>query len=289
MAKQSIGFIGTGIMGKSMAGHVMKAGYPLHVYNRTRSKSDALVAEGASWHDSVESISLTADVIITIVGYPADVEEVYLGNKGILQSAHAGSYVIDMTTSSPALAKRIFAEAKKRNIHALDAPVTGGDVGAREAKLSIMVGGERPAFDAIKPILDCMGTTVVYQGGAGSGQHAKLANQIAIAGTIMAVCESLAYAKRTGLDQQTVLASIENGSAGSRQMTMLAPRMIRGDFAPGFYIKHFVKDMKIALDVAEEMNLDLPGLALAHSLYKKLIEEGASDDGTQALYRHYIH
>lgn len=285
--KQTVGFIGTGIMGKSMAGHLMRAGYPLNVYNRTKSKAEELIDRGANWCNSVSSLAKSSDIIITIVGFPSDVEEVYLSENGIIANAKPNSYVIDMTTSSPLLAKKIYERAKERNIFALDAPVTGGDVGAREAKLSIMVGGDKNAFDQMKTLFDCMGTTVVYQGESGSGQHTKMANQIAIAGAIMGVCEALAYAKKSGLDPKTVLASIENGSAGSRQMTMLAPRIIKGDFAPGFYIKHFVKDMKIALDSAREMNLELPGLSLAKSLYDKLLEKGFSEDGTQALFRLY--
>lgn len=285
--KQTVGFIGTGIMGRSMAGHLLRAGYPLNVYNRTKSKAEELIDRGANWYDSLSSLTKASDIIITIVGFPSDVEEVYLSENGIIANANPNSYVIDMTTSSPLLAQKIYELAKKRNIFALDAPVTGGDVGAREAKLSIMVGGDKNAFDQIKPLFDCMGTTVVYQGESGSGQHTKMANQIAIAGAIMGVCEALAYAKKSGLDQKTVLASIENGSAGSRQMTMLAPRIIKGDFAPGFYIKHFVKDMKIALDSAREMNLDLPGLSIAKSLYDKLLERGFGEDGTQALFRLY--
>lgn len=286
--KETIGFIGIGIMGRSMAGHLQRAGYPLHVHNRTRAKAEELIDRGAIWHGSVASLARACDIVITMVGYPADVESVYLGAEGILAHARQGACAIDMTTSSPALAKKIWEAAKKKGIVALDAPVTGGDLGARDAKLSIMVGGERAAFDAMKAVFGVMGTTVVYQGPAGAGQHAKLANQIAIAGCIMGVCESLAYAECVGLDRRTLLESIENGAAGSRQLSVLGPRMIDGDFAPGFYVKHFVKDLGIAIDVAREMGIELPALALAKSLYERVSAGGLQDAGTQALYRLYV-
>ncbi|MED0674321.1 NAD(P)-dependent oxidoreductase [Aneurinibacillus thermoaerophilus] len=283
--KTTIGFVGTGVMGRSMAGHLLKTGYPLLVYNRTKAKAEELIAAGAVWKDTVAELAQEADVIITMVGYPKDVEETYLGENGILPHAKPGTYVIDMTTSSPLLAKKIYEEAKKKDIHALDAPVSGGDIGARQAKLAIMVGGEKEAFERMKPIFEQMGTNIVYQGEAGSGQHTKMCNQIAIASGMIGVCEAMVYAKRAGLDPENVLKSIATGAAGSWSLSNLAPRMLKGDFAPGFYIKHFIKDMGIALEAAEEMGMMTPGLKLAKSLYDELAEKGEANSGTQALYK----
>ncbi len=283
-----IGFIGTGVMGKSMASHLIKAGYPLAVYNRTRAKTEELAALGASVRDSVAEVARVADVVITMVGYPKDVEEVYLGERGIVRHARPGAYLIDMTTSTPSLAKRIYEEAKARQMHALDAPVSGGDIGAREARLAIMVGGDEEAFEAVKPILGLMGTNIVRQGGAGAGQHTKMCNQIAIASNMIGVCEAIAYAKKAGLDPSTVLKSIESGAAGSWSLSNLAPRMIAGNFAPGFYVKHFIKDMNIALEAAQEMGLMTPGLQLAKSLYEELAAMGEEDSGTHALYKLFV-
>ena len=286
--KQTVGFIGTGVMGKSMAGHILQGGHELLVYNRTKEKTNELVEQGAVWCETVKELAEKSDVIITIVGYPTDVEEVYLGAEGILNHAKAGSYVIDMTTSTPLLAKKISVEAEKRGIFALDAPVSGGDTGAREAKLAIMVGGKREAFDAVQSVFSHMGANVQLQGPAGSGQYTKMTNQIVIAGTMMGVSEAMAYAKHAGLDQEQVLKSIETGAAGSFSLSNLAPRMIKGDFEPGFYIKHFIKDMKIAIMSAEEMDLKTPGLCLAKELYEQLAEGGEENYGTQALYKYYI-
>nr|WP_276562773.1 NAD(P)-dependent oxidoreductase [Paenibacillus anseongense] len=284
-AQTVVGLVGTGVMGKSMAGHFMKAGYQVHLYNRTRSKAQDLVDQGAHWQDSPGQLAQQCDVIITMLGFPSDVEEIYLGENGILQNAKPGSYVIDMTTSSPKLAKQIEHEARSRGLFSLDAPVSGGDVGAKEAKLSIMVGGSRDAFDAVLPLFEKIGTNIVYQGEAGAGQHTKMCNQIAIASNMMGVVEALVYAEKSGLDPATVLKSIESGAAGSWSLSNLAPRMIAGNFAPGFYVKHFIKDMKIALQSAEEMNAKLPGLALAKSLYEQLAASGEEDSGTHALYK----
>ncbi|MBA2940960.1 NAD(P)-dependent oxidoreductase [Paenibacillus sp. CGMCC 1.16610] len=284
-AQTVVGLVGTGVMGKSMAGHFMKAGYQVHLYNRTRSKAQDLVDQGAHWQDSPGQLAQQCDVIITMVGFPSDVEEIYLGENGILQNAKPGSYVIDMTTSSPKLAKQIENEARSRGLFSLDAPVSGGDVGAKEARLSIMVGGSRDAFDAVLPLFEKIGTNIVYQGEAGAGQHTKMCNQIAIASNMMGVVEALVYAEKSGLDPATVLKSIESGAAGSWSLSNLAPRMIAGNFAPGFYVKHFIKDMKIALQSAEEMNAKLPGLALAKSLYEQLAASGEEDSGTHALYK----
>jgi len=284
-ASTVIGFIGTGIMGASMAGHLLKNGYEVHVYNRTKARAEGLLQQGAVWHDQPKDVAKHADVIITMVGYPNDVEQIYFGADGLLDNVRAGAYFLDMTTSSPTLAKRISQEAASKGLHALDAPVSGGDVGAREAKLSIMVGGDELAFEAVKPLLDLMGTNVVHQGPAGAGQFTKMCNQITIASNMIGVSEALAYAKAAGLDQTQVLKSISSGAAGSWSLSNLAPRMIAGDYAPGFYVKHFVKDIRIALDSTAEMGLALPGLKLAQSLYEQLVEHGGDNEGTQALYR----
>ena len=278
-----IGFIGLGVMGKSMAGHFLAAGHPLHVYNRTRSKADDLVANGATWHDTVAGVARAATVVCTIVGFPSDVEDVCLGPDGILENVEPGSIVIDLTTSRPMLAQRLAETGRSRGVGVLDAPVSGGDRGAREASLSIMVGGDRADFDAAQPLLSLMGKPV-YQGPAGSGQHTKMCNQIAVAGTMMGVCESLAYAVRSGLDPRTVLQSIEHGAAASWALSVLSPRILSGDFAPGFFVKHFIKDMGIAIESAEEMGLSLPALSLAKSLYEQLAADGKGDLGTQALF-----
>ncbi|NOV02048.1 NAD(P)-dependent oxidoreductase [Paenibacillus planticolens] len=284
-AQTVVGFIGTGVMGKSMAGHLMQAGYQVHLFSRTKSKAQELIDRGAHWSETPGSLAQQCDVILTMVGFPSDVEEIYLGENGILSNAKPGSYVVDMTTSSPKLAQRIEDEARSRGVYALDAPVSGGDVGAKEARLSIMVGGSREAFDAVLPLFQKLGTNIVYQGEAGAGQHTKMCNQIAIASNMMGVVEALVYAEKSGLDPATVLKSIESGAAGSWSLSNLAPRMIAGNFAPGFYVKHFIKDMKIALQSAEEMNAKLPGLALAESLYEQLAASGEEDSGTHALYK----
>lgn len=284
-AQTVVGLVGTGVMGKSMAGHFMQAGYQVHLYNRTKSKAQDLIDQGAHWQESPGTLAQRCDVIITMVGFPSDVEDIYLGENGILQNAKPGSYVIDMTTSSPRLAQKIEDAARIRGLYALDAPVSGGDVGAKEARLSIMAGGSREAFDAMLPLFQKIGTNIVYQGGAGAGQHTKMCNQIAIASNMMGVVEALVYAEKSGLDPTTVLKSIESGAAGSWSLSNLAPRMIAGNFAPGFYVKHFIKDMKIALESAEEMNVKLPGLALAKSLYEQLAAGGDEDSGTHALFK----
>ncbi|UUZ80220.1 NAD(P)-dependent oxidoreductase [Paenibacillus sp. P26] len=280
-----IGFIGIGVMGQSMAGHLMRKGYKLHVYSRTKTKAEPLLAQGAEWHDSPASLARKSHVVITMVGYPQDVEEVYLGEQGVIRHAESGDLLIDMTTSSPSLAKRIEREARERGLLALDAPVSGGDVGAREARLSIMVGGTPEAYEEAAPVLGLMGTNIVHQGPAGSGQYTKMCNQIAIASNMMGICEALIYAEKAGLDPSTVLKSIESGAAGGWSLSNLAPRIIKGDFAPGFYVKHFIKDMQIALNSAEEMNLKSPGLQLARSLYERLAQMGEENSGTQALFK----
>ena len=283
----AVGFIGIGVMGKSMARHLLHGGCRLHIYTRTKAKAADLIEEGAIWQDSVAALAAKCTVIFTIVGFPPDVEEVYLGKQGILENIQSGGYVVDMTTSRPDLAERIAHEAASKGVHALDAPVSGGDVGAREARLSIMVGGEKEAFDTLGPLFALMGKNIVYQGKAGSGQHTKMCNQIAIAAGMIGVCEALAYAAKSGLDPETVLKSIESGAAGSWGLTNLAPRIIRGDYQPGFYVKHFIKDMTVAIDSATAMGLDLPGLQLAKQLYEQLAAQGGAENGTQALFKLY--
>lgn len=282
---QSIGFIGTGVMGRSMAMHLLKAGYSVSIYTRTKEKADDLIKEGAVWRETAEELARNSDVVMTMVGYPSDVEELYLGDNGILNAAKSGSYVIDMTTSKPSLAIRIYELAKQKRIYAIDAPVSGGDVGAKEARLSIMAGGDKEAFEACLPIFSIIGKNIVYQGPAGSGQHTKMCNQIAIAAGMIGVSEAIAYAHSAGLDPENVLKSISAGAAGSWSLSNLAPRMLKEDFEPGFYVKHFLKDMSIAIEEAEQMKMEVPGLALAHKLYTELSEKGEAESGTQALYK----
>lgn len=282
-----IGFIGTGVMGKSMATHLLNAGYRVVVYTRTKEKAADLLERGASWADTAKEVAQTANLIITIVGYPQDVEEVYLGENGLIPNGKEHTYFIDMTTSTPTLAIKINEEAKKKGIYTLDAPVSGGDIGAKEARLSIMVGGEEEAFNVVRPIFNILGTNIVYQGKAGAGQHTKMCNQIAIAAGMIGVSEAIVYAKKSGLNPETVLESISSGAAGSWSLSNLAPRMINGDFAPGFYIKHFIKDISIAIAEAEKMGMETPGLSLADSIYKKLAEHGLEDNGTQAIYKYW--
>ncbi|MEH7012988.1 NAD(P)-dependent oxidoreductase [Neobacillus niacini] len=282
-----IGFIGTGVMGKSMAGHLMAAGYPLIIYSRTKEKAGDLLEKGADWAETPRDVASKANVIITMVGYPSDMEEIYLGENGLVNHVKSGSYLIDMTTSAPSLAVKIYKAAKERGIRTIDAPVSGGDVGAKEARLSIMVGGEEEDVEAIRPLLNLMGTNIVYQGKAGAGQHTKMCNQIAIASNMIGVCEAIIYAEKAGLNPESVLKSITTGAAGSWSLSNLAPRMLNGNFEPGFYIKHFIKDMKIALDEAEHLEMKVPGLALAKSLYDQLAEMGEENSGTQALYKYW--
>jgi 3-hydroxyisobutyrate dehydrogenase len=284
---KTIGFIGLGIMGQSMAGHLLAGGFGLNVYNRTKSKADGLVSRGATWFDTPGEVAAHSDLVITIVGFPRDVEEVYFGPQGII--AHAkNAILVDMTTSSPSLARDIAQEAAKKGLGALDAPVSGGDVGARDAKLTIMVGGSQEVFDQALPVLRLMGTSIILQGGAGMGQHTKMCNQIVIASNIMGVAEGLAYAKKVGLDPSTVLQSIGGGAASGFQLNVLGTRMIAGDYAPGFYIEHFIKDLTIALAEAKKLDIDLPGLSQAKKLYDQMVAKGLGRDGTQGLLQLYI-
>jgi 3-hydroxyisobutyrate dehydrogenase len=285
----TVGFIGLGVMGKSMAEHVLRAGFALRVFARNPAQAAPLVDQGARALPSPGALAAECDVVITIVGFPSDVESLYLGNGGLIESARPGAFLVDMTTSSPTLAARIAEAARVRGVHAVDAPVSGGDVGARAGTLSIMVGGATDHVAALEPLLRTFGKTIVRQGGPGSGQHAKLANQIAIAGTMLGLSEALGYAKRAGLELGTLLQSISTGAAGSAAMTHLAPRMLSGDFSPGFYVKHFVKDLTLAADgAAHELGLDAPALALALARYRELAASGHAEDGTQALYRLYL-
>jgi 3-hydroxyisobutyrate dehydrogenase len=278
-----IGWIGTGVMGASMCGHLVDAGHPVTVTTRTRAKAEGLLARGATWADSPAEVAAEADVVFAMVGYPSEVEEVVLGAGGVLAELRSSAVLVDMTTSRPALAVEIAERATARGALALDAPVSGGDVGARNATLSIMVGGDEAAFAAARPFLDIMGSTIVRQGGPGAGQHTKLVNQILVAGNIVAVCEALLYATRAGLDVRSVLDSVSSGAAASWTLSNLAPRIVDGDFAPGFFVDHFVKDMAIVLDEAARLQLELPGLALAHELYVDLQAQGHGRDGTQSL------
>lgn len=282
---KTIGWIGTGVMGRSMCAHLVKAGYKASVYTRTREKAADLVAAGAVWRASPREAAAASDAVFTMVGFPSDVEQVYLGAGGILEGARPGSIVVDMTTSDPSLAARIHGEARKRSVSSLDAPVSGGDVGAREAKLAIMVGGDRDAYEAVLPLLRRMGETISLMGGPGAGQHTKMCNQILIATTITGVVESLLYAEKAGLEPDAVIDIIGKGAASSWQINTMGRRIVKGDFAPGFYIKHFVKDMGIALEEARRMKLALPGLSLVHQLYLSAMATGLEDLGTQGLYK----
>lgn len=284
---KKIAFIGIGVMGKSVVRHLLKENYEVTIFTRTKSKATELIEDGAVWKNTVAEATEHAQVIFTMVGYPEDVEQVYFGEKGVFEVGKSGQVVVDMTTSSPALAKRIASQAIEQNMHAIDAPVSGGDVGAKNGTLSIMCGGDKEVFEKIAPILSVFGKDVVYQGDAGAGQHTKMANQIAIATNMIGVCEAIVYAEKAGLNPKVVLSSIASGAAGSWSLSNLAPRMLKGDFEPGFYVKHFLKDMDIALKEAEMMELHLPGLALAREMYNQLIEAGYGEKGTQVLYKHY--
>ncbi|MDT9024338.1 MULTISPECIES: NAD(P)-dependent oxidoreductase [Rossellomorea] len=286
ITKQSvIGFIGTGVMGQSMAGHLLEAGYQVVIFNRTKDKALHLINRGAKWADTPRQVAEISDAVITIVGYPKDVEEIYLGENGILHHLKRDSLAIDMTTSSPKLAERIFEVGKGKGVSTLDAPVSGGDIGAKEARLSIMAGGGEESFETARPLLDLLGSNVVYQGKAGAGQHTKMCNQITIASNMMGVSEALLYAKKSGLNPDNVLKSITSGAAGSWSLSNLVPRMIDEDYAPGFYVKHFIKDLKIALESSREMEIKTPGLELALSLYEELAHNGEENSGTQALIK----
>ena len=278
-----LGWIGTGVMGQSMCAHLLAKGFAVTVFNRSRAKAQPLLDKGASWGNTPRQVAQQSDVVFAIVGFPRDVREVFLGADGAVAGSRAGNVLVDMTTSEPSLAVEIYSAAKAKGVAAIDAPVSGGDVGAREARLSIMIGGDRDAVEALQPCWEAMGKTIIHQGGPGAGQHTKLVNQTLIAANMVGVCEALLYAYKAGLDLPTVLQSVAPGAAGSWSLSNLGPRMIANNFDPGFFVEHFIKDMGIALDEARRMNLALPGLALANQLYIALKAKGHSRDGTQAL------
>lgn len=278
-----IGWIGTGVMGANMCGHLIDAGFSATVYNRSRNKADGLLAKGAQWADGPRAVAEASDVVISIVGFPNDVREVILGDDGALAGSKEGNVLVDMTTSDPSLAIEIADRARQRGVFSIDAPVSGGDVGAREARLSIMIGGEKEAVDALQPVWQAMGKTIVHQGGPGAGQHTKMVNQTLIASNMVGVCEALLYAYKAGLDLTTVMESVASGAAGSWSLSNLGPRIIANNFDPGFFVEHFLKDMAIALSEARRMGIALPGLALAEQLYSALKAQGHGRDGTHAL------
>ena len=283
MTGTRVGWIGTGVMGAPMCGHLLASGYPVTVFNRTPERARGLLERGAAWAESPQAVAQHADVVFTMVGFPDDVREIVLGPAGTLAGAGHGTILVDMTTSEPSLAREIYEAARARGVASLDAPVSGGDVGARAAGLSIMVGGDQDAFEHVAPLLRCLGATIVHQGPAGAGQHTKMVNQILVASGMVAVSEALLYAHQAGLDLPTVLQSVSGGAAGSWSLTHYAPRILARDFAPGFRVDHFVKDMGIALAEARRMRLSLPGLALVEQLYLALVAQGDGRKGTHAL------
>lgn len=280
-----IGWIGTGVMGQSMASHLIQAGFGVTIYSRTRDKADVLLDQGAQWADSPAAVAMASDVTFAMVGLPQDVRQVFLDNDGILAGCQPGQIVVDMTTSRPELAVEIYQQAKQRQVHSIDAPVSGGDIGARNGSLSIMIGGDREPVDALQACWQAMGKTIVHQGGPGAGQHTKMANQILVAAGMIGICESLLYAYRSGLDLESVLESVSSGAAGSWGLSNLAPRIINNQFGPGFYVDHFVKDLGIALEEADRLKLDLQGLTLARDLYLAMQQQGMGKLGTHALQK----
>lgn len=284
---KNIGFIGAGVMGKSMIRNLMKNGFNVSVYTRTMDKAQDIISEGAIRKDSVAECAKDQDVIITIVGYPSDVEQVYLADDGIIANAAEGTVLIDMTTSSPNLAKRIYDEAKKKGMYSLDAPVSGGDLGARAGTLSIMVGGDEDVLAKVMPVFEAMGKTINYEGGAGCGQHTKMANQIALSGCLASVCEAITYARKTGLDTKRMFDSISTGAVSSWQLSNNGPKILEDDFAPGFFIKHYIKDMRIADSEAEAAGFVMPILKEVLGMFEELDEKGYGDLGTQALIKYY--
>lgn len=280
-----IGFIGIGVMGHAIVSHLQNAGHTLHVYNRTKAKADDLVARGAIWQETPQKVAAASEIIFTMVGYPTDVEEVYYGPVGIFQSDVSGKTLVDLTTSTPSLAEKIAATAKEKGAVSLDAPVSGGDLGAKNATLTIMVGGEEEAFNQLRPLFEIMGKRYTLHGGPGKGQHTKMANQIMIAGTMTGMTEMLVYSKAAGLNQPKVIETLAGGSASNWSMENYGPRILKADYSPGFFVKHFIKDLKIALDEAEKMELDLPATRLAKELYEKLADKGFENEGTQALIK----
>ena len=278
-----IGWIGTGVMGASMCGHLMAQGFEATIYTRSKEKAQSLLDQGAQWADSPKAVAENSDVIFAIVGFPADVRAVFLGEDGALAGSKEGNILVDMTTSEPSLAVEIYDAAKAQGVHSVDAPVSGGDVGAKNGTLSIMIGGDKEVVDALQPMWDAMGQTIVHQGGAGAGQHTKMVNQTLIATNMIGVCEALLYGYKAGLDLPTVMQSVASGAAGSWSLSNLGPRIIDKNFDPGFFVEHFIKDMGIAIDEANKMGLCLPGLALSKQLYEGLKSQGHGRDGTHAL------
>ncbi len=281
--KTRVGWIGTGVMGRWMCQHLMSRGYPATVYNRSRDKARPLAEAGAAWAETPRKVAEQSDVVFAIVGFPRDVREVFLGADGALAGCRPGTILVDMTTSEPSLAREIYEAARARDVRSIDAPVSGGDVGAKNAALSIMVGGDADAIEAVRPLLECMGKTIIHQGGPGAGQHTKMVNQILIASNMVGVCEALLYGYKAGLDLKTVLQSVGVGAAGSWSLSNLGPRIIDRNFEPGFFVEHFIKDMGIALDESKKMGLVMPGLALANQLYLAVQAEGFGRKGTHAL------
>ena len=281
--KTRIGWIGTGVMGNSMCGHLMKAGFAATIYSRTKEKSQALLDQGASWAASPKDVAEKSEVIFAIVGFPRDVREVFLGTQGALAGSKAGNVLVDMTTSEPSLAVEIYHAAKAQGVHAVDAPVSGGDIGAKNAALSIMIGGDQETIEALNPCWNAMGKTIIHQGAAGAGQHTKMVNQILISTNMIGVCEALLYGYKAGLNLETVFKSVSTGAAGSKSLDNLGPRILANNFDPGFYVEHFIKDMGIALSEAKRMGLSLPGLALAEQLYLSVHAKGWGRNGTHAL------
>lgn len=278
-----IGWIGTGVMGASMCGHLIDAGFSATVFNRTKKKAQPLLDKGAKWADTPQAVAEASDVVFSIVGFPADVRSVLLGEDGALAGSKTGNILVDMTTSEPSLAVEIAQKAKQKQVHSVDAPVSGGDVGAKEARLSIMIGGDKEVVDALQPCWQAMGKTIVHQGPAGAGQHTKMVNQTLVAAGMVGVCEALLYGFKAGLDLNVVLESVGSGAAGSWSLSNLGPRIIKGNFEPGFMVEHFIKDMGIVLAEAKRMKIVMPGLALAHQLYIALSAQGHGRDGTHAL------
>jgi 3-hydroxyisobutyrate dehydrogenase len=285
--KDRLGFIGTGVMGKSMAGHLMRAGYRVHIHTRTQARASDLLNGGAIWEESPASLAGKCSCIFTMVGYPSDVEAIYFGPSGLIENCGPGTLLIDMTTSSPDLALRIYKSAKAKGLGALDAPVSGGDIGAKNATLTIMIGGDQSDSEKARSLFELLGETIVLQGPAGSGQHTKMANQIVIAGNLAGAVEAIIYAQKAGLDPRTVLKNIGAGSAASWQLGNMVPRILDGNFEPGFYVKHFLKDLRIALEAARDLQITLPLLTLAERLFATLEQEGFGDKGTQALWLLY--
>ncbi|HZZ28718.1 MAG TPA: NAD(P)-dependent oxidoreductase [Pirellulales bacterium] len=281
--KTRLGWIGAGVMGRSMCGHLIDRGFAMTIFSRTKSKAEALLGKGAQWADSPQAVAAQADVVFSIVGFPADVREIMLGPQGALAGSKPGTVLADMTTSEPSLAVEIAEKAKAKGVHAVDAPVSGGDVGAREARLSMMIGGERNVVEALQPCWEAMGKTIVYQGPPGAGQHTKMVNQILIATGMIGVCEALLYGYKAGLNLESVMQSVSSGAAGSWSLSNYGPRIMANNFDPGFFVEHFIKDMGIALEESKRMGLSMPGLALAHQLYVALKAQGHGRDGTHSL------